>query len=237
MSLYLLHIKSYFFATFIVIACCVSVNAQDEAIMNYLRHTGDYAEIYNGEVESVYNVLQYSSFPYYMSPDFTNASIVYKNNSYPNQKVRLDLFKEQLILVLPEKQFAIIVNSKDVDSVHMYNRTFVRLDPPKKSGLRQGFYIQLMDSEKIQVYRKDHFNIDRRKQKYTFELKTQYYLLYEDRYYTVKNKNSFSKIFTQHKKQIDKFAKENKLNFEQYKDESLISLAAYCEELITSTNK
>ena len=237
MNLYHSYIKYYLSLMILAVVCSASIYAQDDPVMSYLHHTGDYADIYNGEMEPVYNIFRYDNFPYYMSPYFTEASIVYKNNFYPNQRVRLDLYKEQLILVLPAKQFGIVINSQNVDRVHMYNKTFVRLAPPKKSGLRQGFYIQLSESEKIQMYRKDYFNIDQRKVKYAFEGKTQYYLLYKDQYYTVKNKNSFSKIFPQYKKQINQYSKEKKLNYEQFKDESFISLAAFCEELLTTINE
>jgi len=53
----------------------------------------------------------------------------------------------------------------------------------------------------------------------------------------VKNKGSFSKLFPKYKKQINQFVKNNNLNFNKNTDISLASLAGYCEELITSTNK
>ena len=233
-------IKSFIPALFMVIIyfTTVSANAQDDPVINYLQHTGDYAEIYNGKMEAVYNIMQYKSFPYYMNSDFTEASIIYKNIYYPNQKVRLDLFKEQVILLPPEKQFGIILSFQNVEKVNMYNKTFVRMIPPKESGLKQGYYIQLLGNEKMQLYCKVYFNLVQKDViYYGFERGIRYYLLYNNRYYPVKNKGSFTKLFPQYKKQINKYSKDNKLNFKQNTDESLISLAGYCEELVTSTNK
>ena len=226
--------------------CCASINAQDRPVENYLQKTGDYADIYNGKMEANYSPLLYKSLPYYYSSNFTDASIIYRNNYYPNQKVRLDLFKEQLILLPAEKQFGIVLSSQNLQKVYMYNKTFVWLDPSKESGIKAGFYMQLLDKEILQLFCKQSFNIQQeivtdastnKAVAYTFSSSQRYYLLYKERYYMVKNKNSFSKLFPQYKKQINHFAKERKLDFKYNADESFASLAGYCEELITSTSK
>jgi hypothetical protein len=191
-------------------------------------------------METPYNTLLFKTFPYYMKPDYTEATVVYRNNPYPHQRVRLDLFKEQLILLPPEKQFGVIVSFQNVEKIYMYNRTFVRLVPTKGSGIKPGFYIQLLEKDKLHLYSKVTFNfeqkIDNKQLSYGFEYRIRYYLLYNDRYHSMSNKGSFSKLFPQYKKQINKYAKDNKLNFKQNADESFTSLAGYCEELITSTS-
>jgi len=239
MKSYLLRIRPYIFMLFIAIICLVSVHAQDDPVINYLKQAGDYTDLYNGKMEAVYNITQYKSFPYYVSSDYTDATIVYRNNPYPNQRVRLDLYKEQLILLPAEKQFGIIAGFENVEKVYMYNKIIVKLIPPKGSGLKQGYYIQLFDKGKIKLYCKEYFifeqKIENREMIYRFERNVRHYLSYNDRYYQVKNKGSFSKIFPQFKKQINKFAKDNKLDTKQNLDESLTALAGYCEELITST--
>ena len=219
------------------ISCYVPASAQENHVENYLQQVGDYADIYRGKMEVNYNPLLYENLPYYKSSDFTDASMIYRNNYYPNQKARLDLFKEQLIILPPEKQFGIIVSSQNLEKVYIYNKSFIWLIPPKESGIKTGFYIQLLEREKIQLFCKENFLIQKKILTYSFDKNSRYYLLYNDKYYTVKNKGSFSRLFPQYKKQINKFAKDKKLNFKQNADESFISLAGYCEELMTSTNK
>ena len=221
----------------LVIICFAPIHAQDDPVINYLQQVGDYADIYNGRMEAVYNTLQFDDFPYYMNADFTEASIIYRNNYYPNLKVRLDLYKEQLILLPPERQFGIIVNFQNIEEVYMYNKTFVRLAPPKESGLKPGFYIQLLDREKIQLFSKEYCNLKPDQVTYSFERKIRYYLYYNNRYVMVNKKSSFSKLFPQYKKQINKFAKDQKLDFKRAAENSFTSLAGYCEELIISTDK
>jgi hypothetical protein len=214
------------------------MQAQDTTVENYLQKAGVYADIYNGKVEAFYNPLLYDNLPYYFNSDFTDASIVYKNNYYPSQKVRLDLFKEQLIVLLPEKRYGIILNSQQVESVYMYNKTFVWMTPPKESGLKQGFYIRLAKGENAQLFCRENFTLQQNQELiYTFDHKKRYYLSCNDQYYTVKNKNSFTKIFPQYKKQINQFSKDKSLNFKEKQDESLTALAGYCNELLKQAKK
>jgi len=226
---------------FLFLSIICNLNAQDIPVKNYLQTAGAYAEIYNGEIEAAYSTVQYKNVPYYLNADFTNGDIVYRKNNYPNQRVRLDLYREQLIILPPGKQYAIYVCSSDVEKVFMYDKTFVWLTPPKESQLKAGYYIQLLNGEKIRLYRKENYiyqqNIQDKDVVTYFDLKVRHYLLYNNKYYPVKNKGTFAKLFPKYKKQINKHAKDQKLNFKQNADESFYSLASYCEELLKINNQ
>ena len=223
-----------------VIYCSLS-NAQDVSVENYLQQAAYYAEMYNGKIEEIYNAVLYKELPYYKNAEFTETTIVYKNKIYPNQKARLDLFREQLAVVSPEKQYAIVVGSSNVGKIYMYGKTFVWLTPPKDSRLTPGYYMQLFEGKEIQLFCKEKYtprkSLENEYTVFYFDYKIRYYLLYNNRYYTVKNKALFVKLFPQYKKYINKFVKDHQLNFRQNPAESLASLAAYCEELTNSTNK
>ena len=237
MKFFLFHIRSYISIFCITFIYFTQINAQDSPVINYLKQASDFAEIYNGRIEPVYHSLIYENFPYYNNSDFTDATIIFRDNYYPNQKVRLDLYKEQLIILPQEKRHGIILSSQNVNKVLIYNRTFVVLNPQKDYGIKKGYYIQLFEGKKIQLYRKEYFSI-RQKQNYeSFDLNINHYLFFNDRYYSVKNKGSLSKIFPQYKKQINQYVKNNKLKFGKNAESGLSSLAAYCEELINSSNK
>jgi hypothetical protein len=154
--------------------------------------------------------------------------------------VRLDLFKEQLILLVPRKKYGIVLDPKKVNKVSMYNKTFVWLSPPKESKLKNGYYMQLHSGKNIQLFYKETHSLEKRislqQVSFYFDHTKRYYLLHNNRYLTIKNKTAFSKLFPQYKKQIKQFVKEHKLDFKQNPDESLTALAAYCEELTNSTN-
>ncbi|MDR3219154.1 MAG: hypothetical protein LBU22_09325 [Dysgonamonadaceae bacterium] len=234
-------IRQYLSFLCLAVICYTSVHAQEAPAGNYLNQADDYAYIYNGRLEPVYSMVMYKELPYYRNADYTEASIVYRNNYYPNQKVRLDLFKEQLILLLPGKNYGIVLDDRKVNKVSMYNKTFVWLSPPKESKLKNGYYMQLHAGKNIQLFCKETYSLEKKMSQervtFYFDRAKRYYLLHNNRYRTVKNKTAFSKSFPQYKKQINQFVKEHKLDFKQNPDESLTTLAAYCEELTNSTNK
>ena len=225
---------------YLIITCCIPLKAQESPVKNYFQQAGYHAEIYNGKMEDIYNPRRYRNLPYYMSSDFVESSIVYRKNLYPSQRVRLDLFKEQLVVVPPGKQ-PIVLAPSNVEKVYMYGKTFVWLSLPKGSELKDGYYMQLFDGEKMQLFCKEKYDIRKSLQSeyvtFHFEHEIKHYLFYNDRYRAVKNKDSFSKIFPQYKKQINQFAKDHKLDFKKDPNGSLTSLAAYCENLLNTANK
>jgi hypothetical protein len=232
--------KSYL-SILLTFICYTHINAQDaSSVTNYLQQAGIYADIYNGKREITYNLSQYENLPYYMNSAFAEASVFYRKNYYPKQKVRLDLFKEQLVILSPEKQYGIILDPQLVEKVQMYNKTFVWLIPPKESGLKTGYYKQLLDGRKMQLLCKENYIAEQKVNDRTainyFSHKVRYYLSYNNQYHTVKNKGSFGKLFPQYKTQINSFVQDNQLDFKKNTEESLTSLAHYCEGLINSTN-
>jgi len=224
----------------VTIICCTHTIAQETVVSNYLQEAGTFAEIYNGRIEAAYNMVLYENLPYYKNSDFTEVTVFYRKNYYPNQKARLDLFREQLVVVPPGKQYAVVVGAKNVEKICMYGKTFVWISPPKEHRLKEGYYMQLKDGGKTQLFCKETYLPQKRTQypnvTFRFDHKIQYYLQYNNQYHAVKNKASFTKIFPQYKKQINKFVKGHSLDFKQNPDGSLIVLANYCEELLNLTN-
>lgn len=219
------------FIYFIFNTGCVNLNAQ---IVDYLTQAGDYTSLYNGKIEQIYNTNIYKSLPYYNSPDFVSGDLIYKNRFYPNQSFRLNLHKEQLILLTPEGHYGVILDSKDVQKVSFHKKTFVWHEPQKISGLSSGFYIEMYKSDKIILYSKIVLNLNDNLTHFDFTSRTRYYLLREGDYYAIKNKSSYAKIFPQYKKQINQFVKDNSLNFEKKLDNDLMLLTEFCEKLLLS---
>lgn len=237
MKLFSATLKSYLLIFNLLIVYNIDLNAQGANAVNYLQKAGDYAVIYNGRIEPIYNSIIFENTPYYVNSEFTDASVIFKNIYYPNQKARLDLYKEQLIILPPERKYGIIISSQSVDKVFIHNRTFVFLGSDNETSIRKGYYMQLLDGDIFQLFCKENHVLRQTLITYVFDQKINFFLLYNSRYYTVKSKASFSKLFPQYKKQINQHVKENKLNFRRNKEESLTSLAIYCEKLLTSTNK
>jgi len=214
------------------------VHAQNSEAADYLKSAGYHARIYNGQIEAGYNRQLYENFPYYINDEFVDGEIFYKKNKYPNQKVRIDLFLETLIVLVPENFYKVVVNSQDIEKVILYDKTFLWLDPGPKSGIKAGFYISLHDGSKLKLLRKERYDPFQKVQDGKilnyFDHSLRYYVCIDNQYYTVKNTKSFVNLFPQYKKEINNFAKDHKLQFGKEKDYSLSLLADFCEKLPTS---
>ena len=235
-----------FFLALALIINTFLLNAQTNSVSDdYLKKVESYAEIYNGKIEMLYSPKQYNNFPYYFNSDFTEGEITYRKNIYSKQQVRLDLYKEQLIVVIPEKHYRVVVNPEGLERVSLYGKTFVWRVSSQKNKLKTGYYMVLFEGKDLGLFYKENFSprgserqdmiTGRRISVFDFDKKTQYYVWYKDQYHSVKNKNSIKKLFPQYKKQIDRFLKENRLDFSNNKDYSLTLLSSYCEELMNNS--
>jgi hypothetical protein len=223
------------------ITCFLPVFAQNPIISEYQAKTGEYAGLYSGQIKPVYNIFYFDNHPFYKSNELADATLIYDGNTFYGQKIRLDLYKEELSLKSPEKNYNIIVDSEKVDTVYAWNETIIRLKLPEKSGLSKGFYSLLFDGRRLQLLFKAKCVTSRvvidKLEKRRFMVENRYYLCFSGQYYPVKNKNSFTKLFPQYKKQINRFSKERKLDFRNETRQSLTLLAQYCEELLQSDKK
>ncbi len=221
--------------------------SQETAIKKYLEAAGDYAVAYNGEIGTIYNPYLYTNTPYLISPDYTTGDIYFQNTHYPNQQVRLDLYKDQLILLTAKGHHGVVVDPRTVKRVVMYNKTFIWHTPPEKSGLKTGYYMVMADGEQVKLLCKIMCVVlspNDRPQRYFSEIK-KYYILYNDSYYPVSKNRSFNKIFPSLKKQIKAFNKSNKkdeltqskISSEEKKELDITQLAIFCNEQLKKQAK
>lgn len=208
------------------------IQSQESYIQQYLDMVKEYAVIYNGEMEEGYTPALYQNFPYYINPNFASGDLYFNNNLYTNQQLRLDLYKDELIVLVPGKQFNKIIDFHGVDKATIHGVTIVYKD--KSSNLSSGYYIQLYTSSSMEMLQKITAEIDKVNlgDKRSFKIKEQFYLIQKGKNpVIVKNKNTFIKLFPGYKKEINSYIKQNNLKFSHNKAKSFAQLAAYCHEL------
>jgi len=210
---------------------CYMLQAQTAEYKDYTVQTGEFAGIYSGQIKADYNRLFYENTPYYY-PDFTKADVVYKGNLYAGQQILLDLFREQAIIMTPEKYFGIVMDSENTDTIRFQYATFVWLRPGDESNLHNGFYRVIYDGLQIKILCKIKYSISNTELLKQFNITKRYYLWRSDKYYAVKNKRSFIKLFPEYKKMINQYNKRVRTDFKNEADRSMSQLAAYCEDLL-----
>lgn len=216
------------------VACYSTGYGQNELIDQYLKETGDYAHIYSGELEANYNPFLFENNPYYGFQEYDPGEVIYRGNLYTNQHLRWDLYKKNLVVLTPQSHLGVILNARHVSEFRMHGRTFVHFTPPKDSGLKQGYYAQLFKGEKLLLLGYHTVNLESvtGKIEKRFAFINRYYILMNGTSYLVRNTKSFTKLFPEYKKQIKRYVKDNSLSFSKDRENSLIQLAQYMEEII-----
>lgn len=228
-------------AIFIWISCLLvlvpELQAQKKSITpeEYLKEVQGYASIYRGEIEKAYSQTSYKNMPYYKTEMFVEADLFYNNREYRNVRMRYDTYKDQMLVETPENR-SMILNAEKVQKVSMYDRLILNLKSLGESKLKAGFYFILYEGEQLSILSKETCSrrrvLSSNMEHYLFEPKTNYYVRYEGQYYPVKNKSTFIRLFPQYKKSLNKFAKDNHLNFREFREENMIVMGNYCNELI-----
>lgn len=216
---------------YLTVAPSSTSSGQDAAPGYYMQKTADYAALYSGQMEAPYSAPLYQSLPYFVSDEFSTGSVNYNRIEYRNVRLRLDLYREQLIILTPEAQYGVILDPSRIERAYLHNHTAIWHTKEGNKDPEEGYYLLPYESPSIQLLKKEKYQIDRTKMPMRFYLKTKYYLKYNGEFYPLKNKNSFHRIFPEYKKEIDRFTKEQRLNFNAQREESLILLAKECERL------
>lgn len=219
----------------VCLGTCYSIcHAQNELIDHYLKEAGDYALIYSGELETNYHPFLFENNPYYGFQEYAPGEVIYRGNLYTHQHLRWDLYKKNLIVLTPQSHLGVILNPRHISEFRLHGRTFIHLTPPDGSGLKQDYYAQLFKGEKIQLLGYHTVNLESFSDKVEkrFAFTNRYYILWNGTFFLAKNAKSFTKLFPEYKKLIKRFVKDNSLSFSKDRENSLIKLAQFTEEII-----
>jgi hypothetical protein len=231
----------------IILLFNVPCYGQDVMSNDYLNITGDYAAVFNGRTDVDYNSANYDNYPYFFPKklassgsfpeDFVVGTLTYNGTVYKNVGLRLDLFKEELIILSHQKGFGIVLEPQKVNEAVLYGLIFFW---NSNSNIGEGYYMQLYKGDFLKLVYKEKFELNSRIRDLQsinhFSRDTKFYLLYKGKYTQVKDKNSFIKLFPGQKSRINEFVKKQKLNFKREREKSLIELSAFCEQFLLSGN-
>lgn len=199
---------------------------------DYMNRAGAFSRLYSGQIVSRYSPVIYQGTPYYNGDNYVMGNIVFNGIIYPDMSIILDLYKQQALIVNPANYIVVIPHER-IQKICIGDKTFMWITPGENSGLKNsGFYISYFDGEKVDLLCEERFSIpDPKAIPIVFENKVRYYLGIGGEYHLMRSKGDFLGLFPKYKKQINKYAKDNKLNFKTAKAQSMTALAAFCDKL------
>lgn len=221
---------TYLFAA--ILFNIVQAYAQNIEFQHFRTNAGDYSAIYNGKIAVPYSKQRYANHPYWEVDYYRTGTLSYEGRVYSDVQLRYDLYLKEITLLTPEKKVGVIVDNRKVDYFLLNNVRFV---PHEKEGfkliLHQGKKL-LLTSEIQCKYGKNE--VKETKSFTHFNIKETYTLTVDGVTYEVKSRNSLVKHFPTYKKQLKKYAKDNRLDFSARKRQALTALVNYTETLINA---
>ncbi|UJH66641.1 hypothetical protein [Allomuricauda sp. SCSIO 65647] len=196
--------------------------------------------LYNGigYVEKYKVINKYHKF--FESTDFLLGDMVYDGQYYPNLEMKYDLDEDLVVLHLKNGLRKVLLQpiKKKVEKFTIDGHRFVNIaDGTAKTYDISGFYEVLFEKSDLMLLERHQKKRFKREGKnsvyYEFKSRNQYYLFYNNEYFTIRKRKDFIRIFPKLQKQIQTYSKKRspRTEIRGY----LISLAKRIELLLSET--
>ena len=174
------------------------------------------------------------SHPYLGKLEWLLGDVTFRNNKFQSVPLLFNLEKDALLVLRSGQNYyemTIELKSDLVSEFKIQDSKFIKMAIPE-SG-KAGFYEVLFEGDKLKFYaRRDKQLIKNGFTGFEYVQSDQYFLLYKDEYYVIRNKGSLARLFKKDRKLIKSFANRTnigKLNNET--DKYFTVLIAYCDSL------
>jgi len=204
------------------------------AIAVYHEAMGDQSGLFNG--------IQYAQFPFsfaenghpFFKENKPGTGSIYDNVLYENVQLQYDEVQE--VIFMQDSARRIQLLNPRITGFTLFDNTFIRLvkDSANAISLNTGFY-NLLYNGNTRLLKKEEKMI--REDVSTgvilryIEVLTRYYIERNHTWYSIKSKNGVLDVFKDRKKELRQFIKKNKLSYRKDKDDMLVKVTAYYDQL------
>jgi hypothetical protein len=202
----------------------------------YYRQLGDQSPLYNGSHYSTTGYLFRTGTPYFLKDSFSNGSVVYDDILFDSLSLLYEDLR-QLLVVKTENYLLQLVNQR-ITSFTISGHQFIRLtaDSLHPGISRTGFY-EILYQGHTTVLKETFKNILEEPSIYERAIirhineTHNYYIKTGNSYRIVKSNGELLGILHDHQKDIQRFIKKNKLKFRKDKENTLIQVAGYYDQI------
>ena len=202
----------------------------------YNRQLGDQSPLYNGSHYSTTGYLFRTGTPYFLTDSFSNGSVVYDDIQFDG----LSLLYEDLrqLLVVKNNDYLLQLVNQRITSFTIDGHHFIRLvaDSLNPGIDRTGFY-EILYSGRTPVLKETIKNITEEPSIYEraiirhINVNYSYFIKTGNAYKIVTSNSELLHILNDHQKDMKAFIKKNKLKFHKDKENTLIQVAGYYDQL------
>ena len=171
-----------------------------DAILEYLAGTKEYSILYSGKLEIPYD-LRYENHPYLETDKFVQGTLCYNNVVYQDVFMRLDLFRDELIVYFPDNINRVVLEKEKFNYAILNGYSIITSTNETKQGTT--YVLQLKDGTFPIIKNYRIRNIEKNSNngvKRSFYIQEQYFVYINDTAHLVRNKNALLKLFPDRKK-------------------------------------
>ncbi|MCK8523377.1 hypothetical protein M0D21_17480 [Aquimarina sp. D1M17] len=200
--------------------------------------------ISNGVIlEIEYKNIYDDQHQFFKSYDFLSGSVNYNGQSYPDLKLRYDVYHDEILLKLPDSYGAVMLQllKEKVDYFFIDGHKFLHINNEKilSTGV-SGYFEVLLHKGLLDVYKKNGLVkrdvIENRRVFYQFSNKNSYILFYDNIYHNIDGKSDVVKLFPEQKSEIKAFYVKNKALRKLKPDKFIESLFSMIHSHLSKTN-
>ena len=202
-----------------------------DAILSYISETKEYAALFNGKIETPYD-RQFINHPYLETDQYIQGTLCYNEVVYHDILMRLDLNRDELAVFSPDKHYRIVLEIEKFNYAVLNGFTIITSTNESNTGTK---YMLLLKDGIYPLVKQFKFTVKEEIQHLTlkryFRFQEQYFITVDGIIYPVKNKKAILKLFPDRKKELNDFAKQQKLSFRaQQFEQSMVALVKQCEK-------
>lgn len=223
-----------FFLLFCLGVWVIGTMGAQDVVRDYASSAAVQAVIYHGKEQLKYPT-SIKNHPYLKSEKYVPGDLSFEGILYKGVKMRLDLYKNELLLLSPDNRYNIVLPSDRVDYAEFHGYHIFYRYPDERSGnLPEGYYLRLYEgkctvlgkwscilSKMIKDMRLDE----------SFDQSVRYYILKEGVCYTVRSKGSVLRVLKSKKKELARYIKRRKLDFKHAPEEAIVAVVRQYEQL------
>ncbi len=224
-----------------------AAQASDPDTLFYHKAIGNAVSLYwqaAGDQSGLYNGSQYPGYPFefkdgghpYFIKEVTGGSIVYDKLFYPRAKLLFDELAEQVVFEDSTHRIQLLRERISKFTIGVSNFVRIEKDSFSSALLNSGFY-EVLYAGRVVVLKKEVKKL-REEMRYADEgllryidTKQYYYIRKDGVYYSVGSKKAVLSVYKDRKKELQQYIKTSKLNFKQDRDNMLVKVSAYYDQL------
>ena len=204
----------------------------DNAAIEYLQTAGNQAALYYGNLQE--GLPRTSNHPYLKDDQYTKSRLSYHRVIYPEALLRLDTYRNELVIQSPELR-NFVLSPEYVEYAELHGRRVIYFRRDSLPGCPSTGYYILLHSGKHKVFERQTAALmqDSKSavldQYYSFT--TNFYLLKDGVYYTIRNKKGLLKVLYPYKKELKRFISAHQWRFRHDAEELIAQTVSEYEKI------